>query len=139
MEYCCIFSKLCPHGHGLPGYSAHRTSQEKILESVVISFLRGSSNSRIKPTSPELIGRFLTTEQPWKSKEIIGGGGGCLVAKACLTRDSMDCSLPSSSVHGIFQVRTLEWVAISFSRGSSRPGNRTRSPALQADSLPTGL
>ena len=31
----------------------------------------------------------------------------------------MDCSLPGSSVHGIFQVRILEWVAISFSRGSS--------------------
>ena len=31
----------------------------------------------------------------------------------------MDCSLPGSSVHGIFQVRILKWVAISFSRGSS--------------------
>ena len=33
----------------------------------------------------------------------------------------MDCSLPDSSVYGIFQARVLEWVAISFSRGSSRP------------------
>ena len=33
----------------------------------------------------------------------------------------MDCSLPGSSVHGILQVRILEWVAIFFSRGSSRP------------------
>ena len=33
---------------------------------------------------------------------------------------AMDCSLPSSSVHGIFQARILEWVAISFSRGSSQ-------------------
>ena len=32
----------------------------------------------------------------------------------------MDCSLPGSSIHGIFQARVLEWVAISFSRGSSR-------------------
>ena len=31
----------------------------------------------------------------------------------------MDCSLPGSSVHGISQIRILEWVAISFSRGSS--------------------
>ena len=31
----------------------------------------------------------------------------------------MDCSLPGSSVHGISQARILEWVAISFSRGSS--------------------
>ena len=35
--------------------------------------------------------------------------------------DSMDYSLPGSSVHGILQARTLEWVAIPFSRGSSRP------------------
>ena len=40
--------------------------------------------------------------------------------------DPMDCSLPGSSVHGIFQARVLEWVAISFSRGSSWPRDRTR-------------
>ena len=33
----------------------------------------------------------------------------------------MDCSLPGSSVHGILQARTLEWVAMPSSRGSSRP------------------
>ena len=33
----------------------------------------------------------------------------------------MDCSPPGSSVHGIFQVRILEWVAIFYSRGSSQP------------------
>ena len=37
--------------------------------------------------------------------------------------DLMDCSLPGSSVHGIFQARLLEWVAISFSRGSSQGSN----------------
>ena len=37
----------------------------------------------------------------------------------------MDCSLSGSSVHGIFQARVLEWIAISFSRGSSWPRNRT--------------
>ena len=38
------------------------------------------------------------------------------VAQSCLTlRDPMDCSLPGSSIHGIFQARVLEWVAISFS------------------------
>ena len=38
----------------------------------------------------------------------------------------MDCSLPGSSVHGIFQARVLEWVAISFSRESSPPRDRTQ-------------
>ena len=37
--------------------------------------------------------------------------------------DLMDCSLPGSSVHGILQAGILEWVAISFSRGSSWPKN----------------
>ena len=37
----------------------------------------------------------------------------------------MDCSLPSSSVHGILQARILEWVAISFSRGCSQPRDQT--------------
>ena len=39
--------------------------------------------------------------------------------------DPMDCNLPGSSIHGILQARVLEWVAISFSRGSSRTGDRT--------------
>ena len=37
----------------------------------------------------------------------------------------MGCSLSGSSVHGIFQARVLEWIAISFSKGSSRPRNQT--------------
>ena len=40
--------------------------------------------------------------------------------------DPMDYSLPKSSVHEIFQARVLEWVAISFSRGSSWPRDRTQ-------------
>ena len=56
------------------------------------------------------------------------------VTQSCLTLcDPMDCSLPSSSVHGILQARVPEWVSIAFSRGFSW----TRSPALQADFLPT--
>ena len=39
--------------------------------------------------------------------------------------DPMDCSLSGSSIHGIFQARVLEWAAISFSRGSSRPRDWT--------------
>ena len=68
----------------------------------------------------------------------------------------MGCSLLGSSVHGIFQAIVLEWIAISFSRGSSQPRDRTRAsnivdrrltvwatregieprfPALEADAL----
>ena len=51
----------------------------------------------------------------------------CLVTKSHLTLcDHTDCSLPDSSVHEISQARILEWVALSFSRGSSQPRDRTR-------------
>ena len=47
------------------------------------------------------------------------------IAQSCPTLcDPMDCSLPGSSFHRILQARILEWVAISFSRGSSRPRDR---------------
>ena len=49
------------------------------------------------------------------------------VAKSCPTLcNPIGCSLPGSSVHGIFQAIVLEWIAISFSRGSSQPRDRTR-------------
>ena len=49
-----------------------------------------------------------------------------LVAQSCPTLcNPMDCSLPSSSAHGILQAKILEWVSISFSRGSSQHRDRT--------------
>ena len=48
------------------------------------------------------------------------------VTQSCLTLfDPMDCSLPGSSVHGIFQARVLEWVVIFFSKESSWPKDWT--------------
>ena len=48
---------------------------------------------------------------------------------SCFSRvrlcDSMDCGLPGFSVHGILQARILEWVTISYSRGSSQPRDQT--------------
>ena len=61
-----------------------------------------------------------------------------LVAQSSLTLcDPMNCSPSGSSVHGILQAKILEWVAIPFSKGSSRPRIELRSPALLADSLPS--
>ena len=66
------------------------------------------------------------------------------VTQSCPTlHDPMDCSLPGSSIHGIFQARVLEWGAIAFSRGSSQA--RDQIPRLlcllqwQADSLSLAL
>ena len=62
----------------------------------------------------------MTDKFHWEKKE-------SEVAQSCPTLcDPMDCSLPGSSVHGIFQARILKWVAISFSRRSFRPRDRTR-------------
>ena len=54
-----------------------------------------------------------------RSKEStpVVSGGGLVTFDSC---DRMDCSLPGSSVHGILQARILQWVAISFPRGSSQ-------------------
>ena len=59
-----------------------------------------------------------------------------LVAQSCLTLfDPLDCSPPGSSVPGILQARILELVLIPLSRGSSHPGIKPMSLALQADLL----
>ena len=74
------------------------------------------SDRGIKPESlmsPALAGKFFTTV--------------CEVTQSCLTLcNPVDCSPPGSSVHGILQAIILEWVTISFSRGSSQPRDRTR-------------
>ena len=55
----------------------------------------------------------------------------CMRAQSWPTlRNPMDCSPPGSSVHGIFQTRTLEWVATSLSRGSSWPRDWTHISCL---------
>ena len=72
----------------------------------------------IEPGSPALQTDALPSEPQGSPSE---------VAQSCPTLcDPMDCHLPGSSVHGIFQARALEWVAISFSRGSSQPRDQTR-------------
>ena len=50
----------------------------------------------------------------------------CVLSHIRLFCDPIDCSPPGPSVHGILQARILEWVAISFSGGSSRPRDRTQ-------------
>ena len=64
-------------------------------------------------------------ELRWPS-QVLTGVRMCMRAQSCPTFcDSTDCSPPGAFVHGIFQARILVWVAISFSRGSSQPRDRT--------------
>ena len=92
-----------------------------------------------QPTPVFLPGKFrekrsLVGYSPWGHKEsdvlMPHYHSPCVCILSCFSRvwlfcDPVDCSLPVSSVHGIFQARILEWVAISFSRGSSQPRDRT--------------
>ena len=62
-----------------------------------------------------------------------GAIGLCSVLQSCLTLcNTMDCSPPGSSVNRILQARILEWLAISFFRGSSNPGIKPTSPVSPA-------
>ena len=59
----------------------------------------------------------------------------CSVTQLCQTLcNPRDCSSPGSSVHGISQAKIAEWVAISYSRGSSRPRDRL---GIQPRATPT--
>ena len=114
-----------PVNWGPPGFSAYGILQARILEWVAIPFSRESSWPRDWTWVSCIAGSFFTIwattpgkawTQQWSE-----------VAQSCPTLcDPMDCNPPGSSAHGIFQARVLEWVAISFARGSSQPRDRTR-------------
>ena len=75
--------------------------------------------------------------QSWtRLKRLSSSSSSSLVVQWCLTLcDPLDSSLPGSSVHGIFQERILEWVAISYCRGSSPPRVWTHLSCLGRQSL----
>ena len=109
----------------LPGSSAHEVPQARIPEWVAISYSRGSS----QPRHHLCLLHFLRWQVD--SLPLAPPGKHLLLCFAkllqlCLTLcDTINCILPGSSVHGILQARILEWVAIPFSRGSSRPSEGT--------------
>ena len=116
---------LCdPVNCSLPSSSVHGILQARILEWVTTSFSRGSSRPRDGMQVFCIAGWRFTL---WATRQL----DACIleesdVAQSCPTLcDPMDCRLPGSSIHGIFQARILECVAISFSRGSSWPRDRT--------------
>ena len=102
--------------------------QAWILEWVAISFSRGSSRPRDWTQVSRIVGRCFTI---WATREALFTGLSSVqfssVAQSCPTLcDPMGCSLPGSSVHGLFQAIVLEWIAISISRGSSQPREQTQ-------------
>ena len=108
---------LCkPMDCSLQGSSVHGILQARILEGVVFPFFRNSPNLGIKLGLLHC-GQILYCLSPEGSPSV-----SCSVVSLC---DPMGCNLPDSSFCGILQARTLEWVAIPFSRGSSWPRELT--------------
>ena len=67
-------------------------------------------------TSPALAGRLFTTSATWEAHTYHAAAAAAKSLQSCLTLcDPRDSSPPGSTVPGILQARTLEWVAISFS------------------------
>ena len=113
------------------GSSVHGILQVRILEQVAVSFSRGSSRPRDQ-THISCIGRqvlYHLSHLNWKEIQERGDicMHACSITQSCPTLcNTMDCSLLGSSIHGIFQARILEWIAISFSRGSAQPRDQTQ-------------
>ena len=98
------------------GLKPHRGHKKYILVSLIQAIMwkchqRSSQHKRPSPTAT----MSFTPSKP----VILGGWGGYLHVNGLpgwnKLHDPMDCSLPGSSTHGIFQARVLEWVAITFS------------------------
>ena len=134
MEVAQSCLTLCdPMDCSLPGSSVHGIFQARVLEWSAIAF------SNFNLTKPQISVRSLFYRQeiadsqrhkitfpvsrlPLTLREMEHLAQCVLVTESCQTLcDPMDCSLPGSSVHGIFQARILPSVIISSSRGSSQP------------------
>ena len=115
-------------------------SSKRFLISLAIHIKKEGNEEMLKMDETRvrisgLCGRLFTChmERPYETSE-----KKMLVAQSCPTLcNPMDYNPPGSSVHGILKASIVDWLAIPFSRRSSWPRNRPRSPALQADSLPS--
>ena len=115
------------------GHTVHGILQARILKWVAFPFSRASSWPRNQTRVFCIAGRFFTN---WGMREAqlfpkyyfipLQALPEPEVAQSCLTLcDPVDCSLPDSSPHEIFQAMVLEWIAISFCKGSSQPRDWT--------------
>ena len=114
MAAVTIFSDFRPSEHD--SVSPVSLSQQEASISLLSLSVRGQTEW--KPQSQKT---NQTDPMDHRSDQIIS------VAQLCPTLcDAMDCSLLCSCIHGVFQARILEWVAISFSRGSYWPRDQTQ-------------
>ena len=104
----------------MDGFTSYNRDSVNALKYKSICFLRGTKELE------KDIPKYLPTSPPNPHNLIPFPAIYMLVTQSCPTLcNHVDCSPPGSSVHGILQARILEWVAISFSRGSSQPRDQT--------------
>ena len=118
--------------YSLPGSSIHGIFPARVLEWISVYFSSGSSWCRDWTRVSHIAGRRFTIWATWEAlSEWLGEVKWSEVAQSCPTLcNPVNCSLPGSSVHRIFQARVLEWVVLSFSRGSSQPRDQTWVPHI---------
>ena len=134
--------RVPPHVHSCNGnqetqqsyYNLHqgcenqRELRDTLKHSQWLYILHSKKAKKKKKLAPICINTRLKTQYQ---------DGGGLVAQSYPTLcNPTDCSPPSSSVHGIFQARTLEWDAISFSRAISGGANNKVPTATETQSSP---
>ena len=121
---------LWPHVLCLSDSSVHGVFQARILEWVTIPFSRGSFQPRDQTQVSCIVSRFFNV---WATREAIymcKPKNKHMLLSSVWLLNSMDCSPPGSSVHGILQAGIMEWVAISFSRGPSQPKDQIQVSCL---------
>ena len=125
----CSGTRIFQPSLGLTCLSLHCSSLAEILLLLLLLLSRFSRSDSVRPHRQRPTRLPRSWDSPGKNT-----GVGCHfllqcmkvrseseVAQSCPTSsDPMDCSLPGSSVHGIFQARVLEWGAIAFSRNPAR-------------------
>ena len=116
---CSLQPRCNPAGsHSMALHPAASAVAESLLEKQILNLPR--------LTESEILG-LGPTICLWRNPPGNSCCCGCLVSKSCQTLcNPVDCSPPGSSVRGILQTRMLEWVAILFSRASSRSRDWTQ-------------
>ena len=126
LQSCRLFTTLQTVAH--QASLSMGFSRQKYRRGLPISPLGDPPDPGIEPLSlafPTQASGFFTTSASWEAH--VKSSQVKLLAQSCLTLcNPMDGSPPGSSIHGILQARILEWVAISFSRRSSRPRDQTQ-------------
>ena len=120
-------AQSCPSLCNPMDYRVHGILQARILKWVAFPCSRALPNPGIEPRSPTLQEDSLPAEHilvyiTCSIRSYVSCAVLCLVAQSCLTL----CIPVDYRVHGILQARMLEWVAIPFFRGFSKPRDRVR-------------